>query len=111
MAVAGIKKVLSGSLNEITNSFSFSTSTIKAQSQLYVAGQTTVAGMSFQVTNPALDSTNTQIIFPSQDFCGGQTCQMNLIAMKTPPITNNSAKIVASTMSITFDKRQILNEN
>lgn len=39
MAVTGIKKVLSGAVNEISNSFSYESSTVKARAQLYVAGK------------------------------------------------------------------------
>lgn len=52
MAVQGIKKIISGSINEITNTFTFETPTIKAQSQLYIAGKDSTKSGSFQINDP-----------------------------------------------------------
>ena len=34
-----------------------------------------------------------------------------MIAMKAPPITNSSVKTISSSISITFSKRSVINEN
>lgn len=47
MAVQGIKKIMAGSINEITNTFTFETATVKAQSFQYIAGKDSTGGRTF----------------------------------------------------------------
>jgi hypothetical protein len=109
MSLVGIKKVISGSINEITNTFTYTSTNLKTSSAMYITGKDSSASKSVTFTDP-LFLTNMQVFMPNTDLCQGKTCQMNIVAMKDPPISKiYNGKIIASTLSISFEQSKIVN--
>lgn len=79
MAFKGFKKVVSGSINPLTNSFSWQSSSIKVYSSLFVAGVSSPSGQAYNMQDPAYPGNTISVTMPFIDICGGKTCQMNLI--------------------------------
>jgi hypothetical protein len=71
IAVTGIKKVLSGAINEITNTFSYDSTTVKARSQVFIAGRESPATRNLTLQDPLLPTTSIIINLPNQDLCQG----------------------------------------
>ena len=111
MAFIGFKKVVSGSNNLTTNSFSYSSSSIKSQSSVFIAGKTSTSGQSASLTDPVFGNT-IYVTMPNIDVCGGVTCQMNVMAFQDPPFkTSTGTTLVGATISLSFEQGSTLNEN
>ena len=49
VAVSGIKRVMAGATDEITNTFAFDSSTVRIRTQMFFAGRENVGGRTFSV--------------------------------------------------------------
>eukprot|EP00347_Sterkiella_histriomuscorum_P024341 403331462 len=106
-AYLGIKKVMSGSLSGVDTSFSYESDNMNAKAMKFQAGNSS-GSQSIVIKDPSSNTSETlKVEMPSSDVCGGQSCQMNMISVKDPPVNANSENqgdIIASTISISFEK-------
>lgn len=110
VALIGMKKVMSGSMDDITNTFTYESSFVKAYSYSIITGRDSTINKVYTIEDPNF-ATNMIVNLPNQDLCKGKSCQLTLLALSDPPITRLGVKLVGSTLSIAFQKSDILNQN
>ena len=73
MSLICMKKVASGALNEVTNSYTYTSSYIRLSSYKFVTGKDVCAGKTNIFTDP-LYGFPINVTMPQIDLCNGNTC-------------------------------------
>lgn len=110
MALVGIKRIISGANNDITNTFGYTSPNLISSSTLYLAGRDSIQGKFFSLNDPNYPK-GIWVFMPLIDMCKGETCQVNMITIKDPPFKPRNSQLLGSTLSISFEKQTVVNQN